>query len=76
MSAPRVVFTRGDLTGFRSSEACDFTGAEFSEVRADGSTWERAILTDADGVVREVINTEALSIPREFSAYTEALAKL
>ena len=27
-------------------------------------------------IVREVINTEALSVPREFNAYTEALAKL
>lgn len=31
---------------------------------------------DADGVIREVVNTEALSIGREFSAYVEALAKI
>jgi peroxiredoxin len=31
---------------------------------------------DADGVVREVINTESLGIAREFDAYTEALAKI
>jgi len=31
---------------------------------------------DADGVVREVINTDSLGTAREFDAYTEALARL
>ena len=31
---------------------------------------------DADGVVREIINTDSLGTAREFDAYTEALAKL
>lgn len=35
-----------------------------------------SFVLDADGVIREVINTEALSIPREFEKYTEALSKL
>lgn len=35
-----------------------------------------SFVLDADGIVREVINTEALGIPREFAAYTEALAKI
>lgn len=32
-----------------------------------------SFVLDADGVVREVINTEALSIQREFDSYLEAL---
>jgi peroxiredoxin len=31
---------------------------------------------DADGIVRQVINTETLGAAREFDAYLEALAKL
>jgi mycoredoxin-dependent peroxiredoxin len=31
---------------------------------------------DAEGIVREIINTESLGEGREFSAYTEALARL
>ena len=31
---------------------------------------------DADGVVREVINTDSLGTAREFDAYTDALARL
>ena len=31
---------------------------------------------DADGVVREVINTEALGTAREFASYGEALSKI
>ena len=31
---------------------------------------------DAEGVVREVINTERLGDAREFAAYTEALARI
>lgn len=42
----------------------------------NGAALRYSFVLDADGIVREVINTEALSIPREFSAYTEALAKL
>ena len=43
---------------------------------ATGAANRYSFVLDGDGVVREVINTEALSVPREFSAYTEALAKL
>ena len=35
-----------------------------------------SFVLDADGVVREVINTESLGIAREVEAYTEALAKI
>ncbi|GBE25198.1 putative peroxiredoxin/MT2298 [bacterium BMS3Bbin02] len=31
---------------------------------------------DAEGIVREIINTDSLGEGREFSAYTEALARL
>lgn len=31
---------------------------------------------DAEGIVREVINSEALGVAREFDAYIEALAKI
>jgi len=31
---------------------------------------------DADGVVREIINTDSLGTAREFDAYTDALARL
>ncbi len=35
-----------------------------------------SFVLDAEGIVREVINTEALGVAREFDAYTEALAKI
>lgn len=43
---------------------------------ANGAALRYSFVLDADGIVREVINTEALSIAREFSAYTEALARI
>ena len=41
-----------------------------------GAANRYTFVLDADGVVREVINTESLGIAREFDAYTEALAKI
>ncbi len=41
-----------------------------------GAANRYTFVLDADGVVREVINTEALGIGREFDAYIEALAKI
>ncbi len=41
-----------------------------------GAANRYSFVLDADGIVREVINTEALGIGREFTAYTEALAKI
>lgn len=41
-----------------------------------GAANRYTFVLDADGVVREVINTESLGIAREFEAYTEALAKI
>ena len=41
-----------------------------------GAANRYTFVVDAAGVVREVINTEALSIAREFEAYVEALAKI
>ncbi|MDJ0953538.1 MAG: redoxin domain-containing protein [Acidimicrobiia bacterium] len=35
-----------------------------------------SFVLDADGVISEVINTEALGIGREFDAYLEALGKI
>jgi peroxiredoxin (alkyl hydroperoxide reductase subunit C) len=43
---------------------------------ANGAALRYSFVLDADGIVREVINTEALGIAREFAAYTEALAKV
>jgi len=41
-----------------------------------GAANRYTFVLDADGVVRDVINTESLGSHREFSAYTEALAKI
>jgi peroxiredoxin len=41
-----------------------------------GSANRYTFVLDADGVVREIINTDSLGTAREFDAYTEALAKL
>ncbi len=41
-----------------------------------GAANRYTFVLDTDGVVREVINTEALGIHREFDSYTEALAKI
>lgn len=41
-----------------------------------GAANRYSFVLDADGIVREIINTEALGIAREFTAYTEALAKI
>ncbi len=41
-----------------------------------GAANRYTFVLDADAVVREVINTEALSIPREIEAYVEALGKI
>ena len=41
-----------------------------------GAANRYSFVLDADGVVREVINTESLGIAREMDAYTEALAKI
>ena len=46
----------------------------FNEER--GSSNRYTFVLDAEGTVREVINTESLGIAREFDAYTEALAKI
>jgi peroxiredoxin (alkyl hydroperoxide reductase subunit C) len=41
-----------------------------------GAANRYTFVLDTDGVVREVINTEALGIAREFDSYVEALAKI
>ena len=41
-----------------------------------GAANRYSYVLDADGIVREVINTESLGIAREFDAYVEALAKI
>ena len=41
-----------------------------------GAANRYTFVLDADCVIREVINTEALSIGREFETYIEALAKI
>lgn len=41
-----------------------------------GAANRYTFVLDAEGIIREVINTEALSVPREFEAYVEALGKL
>jgi peroxiredoxin len=46
----------------------------FNEAR--GASNRYTFVLDADGIVREIINTDSLGTPREFDAYTEALAKL
>lgn len=46
----------------------------FNEER--GSSNRYTFVLDAEGIVREVINTESLGITREFDAYTAALAKI
>lgn len=46
----------------------------FNEER--GSSNRYTFVLDAEGTVREVVNTESLGIAREFDAYTEALAKI
>lgn len=46
----------------------------FNEDR--GAANRYTFVLDADGVVREIINTDSLGTAREFDAYTEALAKL
>ena len=45
----------------------------FNEDR--GAANRFTFVLDADGVVREIINTDSLGTAREFDAYTEALAK-
>ena len=46
----------------------------FNEDR--GAANRYTFVLDADGVVREIINTDSLGTAREFDTYTEALAKL
>jgi len=41
-----------------------------------GAANRYTFVLDADGVIREVINTESLGIHREFDSYVEALAKI
>ncbi len=41
-----------------------------------GASNRYSFVLDADGVISEVINTEALGIAREFDAYIEALGKV
>ena len=41
-----------------------------------GAANRYTFVLDEDGIVREVINTEALSIHREFDSYVEALSKI
>ncbi|MDX2343992.1 MAG: redoxin domain-containing protein [Acidimicrobiia bacterium] len=40
-----------------------------------GAAHRYTFVLDADGIIREVINTEALGIGREFDSYVEALAR-
>jgi peroxiredoxin (alkyl hydroperoxide reductase subunit C) len=41
-----------------------------------GAAMRASYVLDAEGVVREIIATDSLGTPREFSAYTEALARI
>lgn len=41
-----------------------------------GAAMRYTYVLDADGVVRDIINTESLGEAREFDAYTESLSKL
>jgi peroxiredoxin (alkyl hydroperoxide reductase subunit C) len=41
-----------------------------------GAANRYTFVLDAEGVIREVINTETLGIHREFASYVEALAKI
>lgn len=43
---------------------------------AVGAANRYTFVLDADGIIRDVINTDSLGIAREFDAYIEALAKL
>ena len=43
---------------------------------ATGTANRFTFALDADGVIREVINTDALGTAREFDSYLEALAKI
>ena len=52
-------------------ETCKAYGC-FNETT--GSAWRASFVLDANGLVREIIRTEALNIPREHEAYSKALA--
>jgi peroxiredoxin len=41
-----------------------------------GSANRYTFVLDADGIIRDVINTDALSVTREFEEYTKALAAI
>lgn len=41
-----------------------------------GVAWRATYVLDQDGVVREVISTDALTTPRDFHSYDEALQRL
>jgi peroxiredoxin len=41
-----------------------------------GSANRFTFVLDADGIVRDIINTESLGVAREFEAYTEALTAI
>jgi peroxiredoxin (alkyl hydroperoxide reductase subunit C) len=41
-----------------------------------GSANRYTFVLDAEGIVREIINTESLGVAREFDAYIEALARI
>ena len=41
-----------------------------------GSANRYTFVLDAEGVVREIINTESLGVTREFELYTEALSAI
>lgn len=43
---------------------------------AVGAANRYTFVLDAEGIIRDVINTDSLGIAREFDAYIEALAKL
>lgn len=43
---------------------------------AVGAPHRASYVLDAEGVVREIIATDSLGTPREFAAYTEALASI
>jgi peroxiredoxin len=41
-----------------------------------GSAIRATFVLDADGIVRDIVATDSLGTPREFDAYTEALARI
>lgn len=71
-----------DDNGFQFPVLSDFwphgeTAKAYGAFNEDRGVANRySFVLDADGVVRDVINTEELGIGREFASYIEALKKL